>query len=121
MYHIKNIFILLLLVLMTTGCIRGVKTLETVTTAIEREPLNLKTPPSLTLEEIKFIIITSENADEVFEKMKKNNLDPVLFGLSDEDYELLAKNFAQIRAYILKQSLVINQYKDYYEPSKTDK
>jgi hypothetical protein len=53
--------------------------------------------------------------------MKKNNLDPVLFGLSDEDYELLAKNFAQIRAYILKQSLVINQYKDYYEPSKTDK
>ena len=61
---------------MTTGCIRGVKTLETVTTAIEREPLN---------------------------------------------YELLAKNFAQIRAYVLKQSLVINQYKDYYESPKTDK
>jgi hypothetical protein len=56
------------IVIMTTGCIRGVKKIETVTTAIEREPLNLKPPPSLTLEEIKFIIITSENADEVFEK-----------------------------------------------------
>ena len=58
---------------------------------------------------------------EVWEKMKKANLDPVLFGLSDEDYELLAKNFAQIRAYVIKQTLIINQYKDYYESPKTDK
>ena len=43
------------------------------------------------MENLNWIIITSDNAEEVFAKLKENNTDPVLFGLSDEDYELLAK------------------------------
>ena len=51
--------------------------------------------------------------------MKEQGKDPVLFGLSDDDYETLSKNFAQIRAYMLQQQLIIEKYRDYYEP--TDK
>ena len=40
------------------------------------------------MDELNFIIITSENAEEVFAKMKENGKDPVLFGLSDDDYEV---------------------------------
>ena len=39
----------------------------------------------------------SENADEVFAKMKEQGLDRIIW-LNDKDYELLAQNFAQIRA-----------------------
>jgi hypothetical protein len=39
----------------------------------------------------------------------------VLFGLTDDDYEILAVNFAQIRAYMIKQKMTLQQYREYYE------
>ena len=69
------------------------------------------------MDELKFIIIHSENAEEVFAKMQEQGKDPVLFGLSDTDYETLSKNFAQIRAYMIMQQRIIDQYRDYYEPT----
>ena len=85
-------------------------------TEVKREPLNLQNPATPKMEELKFIIIHSENAEEVFAKMKEQGKDPVLFGLSDDDYETLAKNFAQIRAYMIQQQLIIDKYREYYEP-----
>ena len=46
-------------------------------------------PMPLTLEDIRWIIITSENAQEVFKKLEEAGIDPVLFGLTDKDYEVL--------------------------------
>ena len=69
----------------------------------------------LELEKLKLIIITSENADEVFKKMKEQGIDPVIFGLSDNDFQLLAKNFAHIRAHMMKLNIMIDEYKNYYE------
>ena len=54
-------------------------------------------------------------------KLEEAGIDPVLFGLTDKDYEMLAKNFAQIRHYIQKQNLIIESYKNYYEPSNKKK
>ena len=73
------------------------------------------------LEQIKWIIITSENADEVFKKMEEQGLDPVLFGLSDEDYQLIAKNFAQIRNQLKLTNDILEKYKEYYEPKEEKK
>jgi hypothetical protein len=47
--------------------------------------------------------------------MKDEGIDPVVFGLSDKDFQLLAKNFAQIRAHMMKLNVMIDEYKDYYE------
>ena len=53
--------------------------------------------------------------------MQESGKDPVLFGLSDDDYELLAKNFAQIRAYMIQQGQTLDEYRKYYEAdSATD-
>ncbi len=77
-------------------------------------------PKAPTMEKLNFIIITSENADEVFAKLKKEGTDQVLFGLTDNDYEILAKNFAHIRAYIIQQGATLEQYKEYYEGEKSE-
>ena len=69
----------------------------------------------LTLEEIRWIIITSENAEEVFKKLEAQGIDPVLFGLTDKDYELLSKNFAQIRQKLQETNNLLDEYKKYYE------
>ena len=111
---ILNVLVLLILVTFLTSC-SSVKKLDIFTTEVERAPLNLPAPLTPKLEEIKWTIITSENADEVFEKLQAGGVDPVLFGLTDEGYEALAKNFAQIRAYMLQQDEIIRSYKEYYE------
>ena len=87
---------MLTLIIFLTSC-SSVKKIETFFTPVEREPLNLKEPVLGKLESIKWIVITSENAEEVFKKLEEEGIDPVLFGLTDNDYQLIAKNFAQIR------------------------
>ena len=101
-------------VLSLSGC-SSIKQLDIFTMEVERQPLDLDKPTIQQLEELKWLIITSENADEVFKKMKEQGLDPVVFGLSDNDFKLLAKNFAQIRAHMMKLNVMIDEYKDYYE------
>ena len=67
------------------------------------------------MEKIQWHIITSENAAEVFAKLEADGIDPVLWGLTDEDFELLAKNFAQIRNKMVETNAILEKYKEYYE------
>ena len=85
-----------------------------------RAQLNLDKPTALQLEQIKWIIITSDNAEEVFKKMEEQGLDPVLFGLNDKDFQLIAKNFAQIRNQLKITNDLLDKYKEYYETDVDD-
>ena len=117
---ILNVLVLATLITFLTSC-SGVKQLSIFKEEVKRQELNLDKPTPLQLEQIKWIIITSENADEVFKKMEEQGLDPVLFGLTDNDYQLIAKNFAQIRNQLKITNDILDKYKDYYEPKKEEK
>ena len=119
MYHLNKILAVAFIVLLTGCSIGGEKKIKIFSLEKPREKLDYPMPTPLQMEEIYWHIITSENAEEVFAKLKEQGKDPVLFGLSDKDYEFLSKNFAQIRAYMIKQRQVINEYKEYYEPETT--
>jgi hypothetical protein len=86
------------------------------TEAIERTPLNLPDPPPVKPSSMKWVIITPENADAVWEKLKKSNTDLVLFGLTDNGYENLSVTMMEIRNYINQQKTIILKYREYYEP-----
>ena len=113
--------ILVLLILALTGCsIGGEKKIKIFSVEEPRQKLNLPDPMPLTLEDIRWIIITSANAEEVFKKLEEAGIDPVLFGLTDKDYELLAKNFAQIRQKLQETNNLLEEYKKYYEPKEKE-
>jgi HAMP domain-containing protein len=112
---IRNVLVLLILTTFLTNC-SGVKTLEIFKQEVPREKLNLTTPTPLELENLKWIIITSNNAEEVFKKLEEQGIDPVLWGLTDKDFELLAKNFARIRNQLKITNDLLSKYKEYYEP-----
>ena len=76
----------------------------------------MNTPTPLELENLKWIIITSNNAEEVFKKLEEQSIYPVLWGLTDKDFELLAKNFARIRNQLKITNDLLSKYKEYYEP-----
>ena len=111
---IQSVLLLLILTTLLTSC-AGVKTLEIFKKEVPREKLNLEKPTPLQMEEIYWHIITSENADEVFKKLEADGIDPVLFGLTDKDFEMLSKNFAKIRNQLMQTNKLLDQYKEYYE------
>ena len=105
---------MLILSIFLTNC-SGVKQLEIFKQEVPREKLNLNTPTPLELENLRWIIITSKNADEVFKKLEEQGIDPVLWGLTDKDFEMLAKNFARIRNQLKITNDLLDKYKEYYE------
>ena len=111
---VRNLLLVVLLGLVLSGC-AGVKTLEIFKKEVPRENLNLDKPTPLELENLRWIIITSENAEEVFKKLEEQGIDPVLWGLTDKDFELLAKNFARIRNQLKITNDLLDNYKEYYE------
>ena len=110
----EKILITILITLFLSGC-TGNKKISLLTIEEPRAPLNLESPKSLTLEDIRWIIITSDNAEEVFKKLEEQGYDPVLFGLTDKEYEIIAKNFARIRAYLKEQNAILEKYREYYD------
>ena len=44
----------------------------------------------------------------------------MLFGLTDKDFQLIAKNFAQIRNQLKVTNELLDKYKEYYEPEVKD-
>ena len=114
---ILNVLVLLILSTFLTNC-SGVKVLEVFKKEVPRAQLNLEKPTPLQIEQLHWIIITSENAEEVFKKLEEQGIDPVIFGLTDKDFELLAKNFARIRNQLKITNDLLDKYKEYYEPEK---
>jgi len=111
----------LMVCMLLSGCsIGGEKKIKIFSVEQPREKLNLPEPMPLTLEDIRWIIITSENAQEVFKKLEEAGIDPVLFGLTDKDYEMLAKNFAQIRQKLQETNNLLEEYKKYYEGTEKE-
>ena len=105
---------MLILSIFLTNC-AGIKKLEIFKEEVPRENLNLEKPTPLELENLRWIIITSENAEEVFKKLEEQGIDPVLWGLTDKDFEMLAKNFARIRNQLKITNDLLDKYKEYYE------
>ena len=114
---ILSVLVSLILITSLTSC-SGVKELTIFKKQVEREKLNLDKPTPLQIEQLEWIIITSENADEVFKRLEEAGIDPVLFGLTDKDFQLLAKNFARIRNHLKVTNDLLDKYKEYYEPEK---
>ena len=116
----QNALILpILITFLISGC-ASTKQLEIFTKEVERMPLDLELPPVETLEQVNLIIITSDNQEEVFAKLKEQNIDPVLFAYTDEDWELVTKNNVRMRNTIVKLRAIIEAYKEYYEPEEAE-
>jgi hypothetical protein len=106
--------LIILSIILLTGC-SAVKKLQIFKTEVPRQELKLEKPTPLELEQLRWIIITSENAEEVFQKLEEQGIDPVIFGLSDKDFQLLSKNFARIRNQLKITNDLLDKYKEYYE------
>jgi hypothetical protein len=114
----------LLLSINLTGCATfglfgdPIKPVEIVSKPVEKTPLRILDPDPLSLKPITWVIITKDNAEEVFAKLEANNESLVLFGLTSDGYQELSMTIAEIRSFINIQRQILLKYREYYEPIK---
>jgi len=64
---------IILIAVLLSGC-SSIKKLDIFTMEVERQPLALEKPIIKELEKLNWIIITSENAEEVFKKLEEQGV-----------------------------------------------
>ena len=120
----KNIIAVIIAAAMLQGCAllgwKAIEGIEIKKKAVDRTPLNLADPQPLKPTAPQWRVITPENQAQVFAELKSKNIDQVLFALTDDGYEELSVDIAQIRALIAQQRDIIVKYREYYEPKKTE-
>lgn len=115
----KAILIVVITIALTGCSIFGrTKPVEIVTEEKERPKLQLDIPSPLKIHSTQWILITPENAEQVWNQLKSDGKHPVLFAVTSDGYEQLSMSMIDIRNYIATQRLIILQYQDYYEPQK---
>ena len=101
-----------------TGCTSMPQRIEVSAKPIEKPNLVLPNATTLRLSDVEWIVITKENAEEVFAGLESSRKDAALLGLTDEGYKVISTNHSDIMAYIQQQNAIIAAYKSYYEESE---
>lgn len=114
-----KVLIILLTMFLLTAC-AGIKKIETVKVAVAKPPLNLELPDPLSANDVEWIVINQDNYQEVFDKLTADGKQPVLFALTDQGYQALSINYADIRKAIAEQRQIIISYQEYYEPKPSE-
>ena len=96
------------------GC-SSQRILEVRAKPIEVVPLVLPEVDVIELGDIKFYVVNEKNAQKVFDELLKKNYDPVIFGVTDVDYETLSVNQAKILQLVRQQKAVVIAYEEYYD------
>lgn len=92
------------------------RSVEVQTRAVERAKLNIPDPEPVKFGTVKWVVVTPENSAQIFEQLNKDGVDAVLFSLTDDSYEQLATDLAELRSWIVRQREIIKKYREYYEP-----
>ena len=114
----KNIILLSLLAVFLTSCGSSVQEIQVTTVEVSKPPLHLQNPDPLKLQDVEWIIITKDNANEIFERIKSAGGEYALFAVEDTGYEKLQINFTDIRNKLAEQRQLLLAYREYYEPSE---
>tara|TARA_B100001013_G_C24569859_1_gene426113 strand:+ start:641 stop:1114 length:474 start_codon:yes stop_codon:yes gene_type:complete len=107
-----------LIILLLSSCASTPRTIEISANPVEKPQLSLPSADVLHLREVKWVIVTEENIEEVFAELARTGRPIVLFGLTDKGYSNLGLNFSDIRAYIEQQKAIIAAYEGYYKSAE---
>ena len=106
-----------LVLLLPTSCASVPPSITVSTKPIEKPSLIVPPVDTVTMKEVKWIIVTEDNLEEVIADLKASGQPLAIFGLSGQGYENLSTNFSAIRALVQQQQTIIAAYKQYYEKS----
>jgi hypothetical protein len=99
---------------------KRVEPITVSTVPLEKTPLALPDPAPLKSKPIRWVVITPANAEAVWERLAQDDDDVVVFALTSDGYQQLAVTIAELRNLIATQRVIIQKYREYYEPAPAD-
>lgn len=125
MHRILTLTSALIISIALTGCAtfsmfgEPVKPLVITTVPAEKTPLAIPDPEPISTKPIRWRVIVPDNVDAVWEQLEQDNEDAVVFAITADGYQQLAVTIAELRKLIVTQRVILQKYRDYYEPAKT--
>jgi hypothetical protein len=108
-----RIIAIALIVVMLTGC-SWTRDILVKTEPVDRIPLVLPEADEYSHRNVDWIIITPENAQEIFADLANTGRPIAIIGLTGDQYELLSLNVADQMLLIKQLNAIINAYEEYY-------
>lgn len=104
--------------LFLSACSPKVEPIEITTTPAQIPALTVPQADQVITRPVEWIIITENNYEEVFNRLRDDNKDVVLFGITAEGYENLSLNINDLRTHIEQKNAIIVAYRRYYVDSQ---
>lgn len=92
------------------GCAGMQDTVVVETQYVSRNIQVKERPKSVSLHDVKFYAVTSQNIDQFLQDFETSNGDVVFFAMSVPDYENMSLNVAELKRYIEQQKALIVYY-----------
>lgn len=115
---IPNVLGCIAALLVLSACSPKVEPIKITTTPAKMPALAVPSADQIVTRPVEWIIITENNYEEVFQKLRAENKDVVLFGITAEGYQNLSLNINDIRTHIEQKNAIIVAYKKYYVDSQ---
>lgn len=114
----KPLVVLATTAFLISGCssLKPEKQIITQTEYLQRNIPIQAAPKPLTLNSVKWHVVTEENYEEFLEQYKEEHGEPyVYYAMSVRTYEAMALNLAELRRYIQQQQAIILYYEEQVE------
>jgi basic membrane lipoprotein Med (substrate-binding protein (PBP1-ABC) superfamily) len=115
---IVNVLGCLIAISLISGCGSAPRRIEVSAKPVEKPALVLPKADELNMKKVEWVVLTQENFQEQFAKIKANGGSDVFFAIIDKGYENLGLNISSIRSYIQQQQAIIAAYEAYYKASE---
>lgn len=115
MPKLSILLVLMPLIMALSSCSSIPQSLNIVSAPAEKPILELPDVDRFNQRPLDWIVVTPENVEKVFEELKNENKQIVVFAVDEKGYEALTLNVTDLLKLVKQQNAVITAYKQYYE------
>ena len=115
---IANVLGCLIVISLISGCSSAPRRIEVSAKPVDKPQLVLPKADELNLRTVNWVVLTEENLEAQFNKLKASGRAIAFFAITDRGYENLGLNISDLRAYLQQQQSIIGAYESYYQASE---
>lgn len=110
-------FMILFVSISACGSTPQTRPIQISASPVDRPELVLPNPDRIQTRQVEWVIITPDNAEEVFERIRATGKPVTFFALTEDGYQALALNLNDLRTFIQQLQTIITAYEGYYAQS----
>lgn len=114
----RKIIAVIGIALLLSGC-QTVKDVATPFIADTKPPLHMTDPAPVTVNPVKWHVITEKNSADVLKQVQATGQPPAVVALTPDDFQNLTIELGQFQKYLDDMKKQLDTYKKYYEPPAT--